>query len=739
MTGQHLDRGRIEYTGRALLQDAQEAMVGNIVRGLVELITNSDDAYARLGDNKKGRIIVEVEHRRKGKTWKVVVRDRASGMSQEELKTRITRLGERSSGFERGLDVRGNRGRGAKDLVAFGPVEFETIKDNLHSYLRLEQDGSYQISHRPRHPTEQDREGLGVKRGNGTVVTVEVAPSICCPQHDNLITQLQRHYQLRGIMADPSREVTLVNANDGSRRRLTYQVDDSEFVVDQALKIEAYPEAQVHLRLWRLPERCERPRSDPTRHSGILVKGRRAIYENSLFSYESSPHAGWYAGLLECPLIDQLAREYDDRQEAEEAHPETNPTPIISRRREGLAPDHPFARALGEVLDEVLRERVRIEEERQRKEAGGIENENTRRALSRMAREAARFLQEAMREIESEEPTGGLGEAEALMIVPPEAIARMGEEKTLSVLARAEGLSEGARVSIVAEPDGVVEVLDGVEIVLSPHRRREDLRSGQIHLRALTEDETLLTATVEDREACALVAVKPPIEEEPEEPAPEVPETLVFERPRYQVRWNKHKKLTLRAPAELLERQGQTVAIVSDDEGVVVTGGARASLKLDEGTGIASGQCEIQGRKLGAKAKVRATLGDQIADCRVSVEERDEGLPDLKIELVDEQPSLFRALFGPPQIEPGEKQVLKVYALHRAISSYIGLPPDYPGQDTAEWKAVLAEVVTEAIVRRIVTRKYPVGTEDLLADQIYYDHVEYAGRLLPVMQRVLRT
>jgi hypothetical protein len=36
-------------------------MKGDIVRGLIELITNSDDAY---GDEAQGKIRVEVEHRR---------------------------------------------------------------------------------------------------------------------------------------------------------------------------------------------------------------------------------------------------------------------------------------------------------------------------------------------------------------------------------------------------------------------------------------------------------------------------------------------------------------------------------------------------------------------------------------------------------------------------------------------------------------------------------------------------
>ena len=47
---------RVSYGPRAFRQDASNAMKGDIVRGLIELITNSDDAY---GDSSHGKIRVE--------------------------------------------------------------------------------------------------------------------------------------------------------------------------------------------------------------------------------------------------------------------------------------------------------------------------------------------------------------------------------------------------------------------------------------------------------------------------------------------------------------------------------------------------------------------------------------------------------------------------------------------------------------------------------------------------------
>ncbi len=352
-----------------------------------------------------------------------------------------------------------------------------------------------------------------------------------------------------------------------------------------------------------------------------------------------------------------------------------------------------------------------------------------------MAREAARFLQEAMREIDVDLPAGREGDLPALSIVPPETVVRLGTEKTVSVLALAAGLDPAAELAISTEPKGVVELLDGYSVPLQPHRRRDGISTGQIHLRPLVEGETLLTATIDGRDALALVAVRPPLDEEVEVTEP--PEVLEFEHPKYTVRWDKRKRLLLRAPAEMLREHGTRVRVGSLDDGVAVLGGGHATLTLGEESGTASGAITVEGRKLGTKATLIAELGDETARCRVSVEQRDDGLPDLKIALdFGKKDSVYRAIFDPAEVEPGEPQTLKVYALHQSLRRYVGDPPDYAGQETPEWRAVLAEAITEAVARRVVERKFPLDRDDVDAQRIYCEHFSFATQLLPVMQKL---
>lgn len=111
-------KGHVRYLPRGFAQDAAEAMGTDVVRGLIEAVTNSDDSYAKQesngGPSGSGKIWIGVQHSRGTPTYEVQIRDRAGGMTRNKLMDAILDIGGRTSGFEEGEDVRGNRGRGAK-------------------------------------------------------------------------------------------------------------------------------------------------------------------------------------------------------------------------------------------------------------------------------------------------------------------------------------------------------------------------------------------------------------------------------------------------------------------------------------------------------------------------------------------------------------------------------------------------------------------------------------------------
>ena len=448
-----MGKNRVEYGGRAFSQDAQAAMKGNIVRGLIELITNADDAY---GDAGNGKIRVEVEHRRRS-PWIVSVKDRAVGMRKDKMRAVLGQLGTRSSGFESGQAVRGNLGRGAKDVAAFGLVAFESICDNYYSKMVLEPDGTYDDPIE-RRVSDEDRQRLGIPRGSGTVVTVSGDPQrFKCPQRKTLVETLSRHYQLRDISADPRREVTLVDLNSGQSDSIHYGLSSLSEEVACDVEIPGY-DAIASLRISRLPERSENPSNDPLRPEGILIKGNRAVYENSLFSYESNPHAHWFTGSLTCPTIDELARSYDDRASSQQEHTPDNPMPIITRIRDGLEHDHPFYKALEEAVEPYLAALVKAEEKKARE--GQIhETAKLRRVLDSLGRDLAQLVDADLREVDEDGLGGGPGAdgSEPLRIIPENPVLYMGEDKTLSVIVHKDVGADAFDAEV--DPEGVVELL----------------------------------------------------------------------------------------------------------------------------------------------------------------------------------------------------------------------------------------------------------------------------------------
>lgn len=728
------ESGTVDYTGRAFHQDAMEAMRSDIVRGLIELITNSDDAYASVGGERPGKIRVEVEHR-KGQPWVAIVRDRACGMTAEVMKSRLKQLGGRTSGFESGESRRGNLGRGAKDLAAFGEVTFESLVDNEYACFRLHPNGAYDLEHGA--ATEKERDRLGIPRGNGTVVTVRVQAGIRCPQHQNLARRLATHFQLRDILSDPRRKVELHNLNDGESAPLTYTYPDLREVYRSELEIPGYPDARAELVLWRHPTRHDDGPNETGRPNGILIKGKRAIYDNTLFGLEGEVHAGWFSGKLVCEHIDRLAREYDDRLGKQIAPAEENPVPIISRRRDGLNPDHPFVRALRQAVEKPLGDLVAEEREKARQENKGIESDSTREALDRLARELSRLITEELLEIEAEDLGGsdeeGEGEPPALWIVPVQVFAYMGEERTLTVAARRQGIAVGDEVSVGVDPGGVVELLTP-RVPLKAHSRREDILVGQIRVRPLIEGEVaMISASLGHRTADALVEVKPPrvVVEEPVE----APETFAFEKPSYRIGWRKQKELTLIAPADVVAEHGAEVRVSSSDAGVVVRT-LKVRLEYDDTVDFYRGSVAVEGRVLHAKSLLTARLGDLSATTHVNVT-RKEDSPNFQIRLIPDEVGSFRSTVEREEIDGHPISIIKVWGRHPAIRPYLG--EAFEGQNSPVVRAMVSEIVADVSARIVVSELYRLRrtTEDFNADRFYREHYKRVTRFLPRFQKLL--
>ena len=96
-----LEEGTVEVDPRNLKMQSAQA-IRSVLDALVELVTNSDDAYGEAGDDK-GKILIEVTRERGERSGIVVVKDRAGGLTIDEMKQKILKYGA----FLAGVRTRG--------------------------------------------------------------------------------------------------------------------------------------------------------------------------------------------------------------------------------------------------------------------------------------------------------------------------------------------------------------------------------------------------------------------------------------------------------------------------------------------------------------------------------------------------------------------------------------------------------------------------------------------------------
>jgi hypothetical protein len=185
----------VEQTERSFAQATETTMGTEILLGLIELITNSDDQYGE----QRGAILVRFPKPDADGTWQVQVCDKASGISFENIEPKLLRFGGRTSGHERGEVKRGNRGRGAKDVSHFGTVRWDMFKDGKYSWVWLDKHGNGQKSPKAE-KADAYREEFGIAK-NGVVATITCDRArFRRPQRDRIKQRLEYAVQLRNIM-----------------------------------------------------------------------------------------------------------------------------------------------------------------------------------------------------------------------------------------------------------------------------------------------------------------------------------------------------------------------------------------------------------------------------------------------------------------------------------------------------------------------------------------------------------
>ncbi len=692
-------QGRLIYTQRGFQQDAEEAMKGDVIRALIELITNADDAY---DTDVKGSIEIIFTKETDPYTGSFSVRDKAGGLSGLRMEEAFTKLGDQNKKAIADMGARGLFGRGAKDIAALGRARFSSIRDGKYSSLEINHRGEYEMDFFDDSPTTESYVETGLEIGeSGLTAELFVHSRHRIPTSLDVIEKLETNVQLRDLIN--RNDVTYFDERTNSKKQLIGLEPSGLPLLDIEIEIPDY-KLPARLTFFRLPSK-EIGAIDVYSKHGIVICGRGAAYENSLMHLSTRPEAGWFCGRLDAPEIHDLARSYDE----EEGITPQNPMRVISRTRQGLVREHPYWRALCAAVEPHLKpllDAVAQEEGAQR-----VEGERLRNRFNAISNTLASKLQELLDANDAGEiptETGTDDNFQDLTIIPPRRILKKGEIVTLTVRAP-EGMDLDPLNVSIAFGSEVIELIDIPDPKNWIKHERLPVISNTIKIKGLKVGSTKVFANRNEVSATCEVTVI-----DFDAPEEVIPETLVFDPENVSVAPEKRKSMILRAPISFAGEK----AVISVSEEIFEVQ-ALATLKPNSsGTACETRIFGIAGSTEGSVV-ITATIGSVSASVNVKITEAGHKRnPKLDFELNGRD--------NPPQrvtssIEDG-RLLIRLYGKHRSLKNIFGrhTSEGFENENSPEASATISETLAQQLASFVVEREAEVHPERFSDAAMYF-------------------
>lgn len=339
--------------------DIDSRRFASIEKALVELITNSDESYARLeraGNEVSGSLRIEYERHRAGGL--LVVTDQAEGMSFERASSILT-YGAAHSPLARGEGTgRGYFGRGLKQAVyGLGHGWLETIHKGRYSRIELfrGENGGYLYDDGggDRAAVSHDYERLGITENGCRVSIVIENANTNISRFGSLVSAVRDNIYLRDVLE--RRNVELFGMQQDkvveSSGRVTYEEPPAAVLLgpdELGTFVHEDEEYPFTITLKRALDADLTLRGDE-RTNGLVILSGMAVLDCQLFDYENQVGSEYLFGTVRCPaLIEKLGQG----------------AAIISDEREGLNQKNPLVAAFSRAVSKLLAPHVMAEQEK---------------------------------------------------------------------------------------------------------------------------------------------------------------------------------------------------------------------------------------------------------------------------------------------------------------------------------------------------------------------------------------
>ena len=479
----------IKVNPRAFEDGQGSAMKNDLIRGLIELITNSNEAYG----NNPGPIDIFLD----GKKIKII--DYGTGI--EDLEKSLEQ-GGMSANFHNDKTSRGRHGRGLKDvpiLAENGSFILETVKRSSQEYFKVKWKKSAEIDGDdedvltskpvPRNLNDKLKEG-------GTSITFKIKKRVRNSQPASLEKKLPSHIEMRDLLNQ--REVNLHIKDNKITLKNPFQNTRKTLLHEEKLQLpgfedyeKKYGEASFSL------NRLENASNELNVYSeaGIVLKGNGVSYNNDDFGFKNFPEMYYLSGEIDIPFVDALYKDYLENKENPD---ENNTINIVTIMREGLEPAHPLYKQIEKLLKPILQTNI-----------DKIKGENANKVYenSRNLKQASKVFSKIAKSLDFDDDNGPV---DNIIEFRPPVLKIAVEDKARSSLVTDKSIhAEGDSVTFSTKSKNI-NILE-TDKKLTPHQKNPELLSTTIEVEALELGQAIISAESKGIQAYLEIEVSEPV------------------------------------------------------------------------------------------------------------------------------------------------------------------------------------------------------------------------------------
>ncbi len=680
-------RGRKLVISNRHLRHSIATMVQNDpVRALVELITNSDDSYARLeagGEQVSGKILVDIIERRSGEPSIIRVSDEAEGFSAEELELKLGRMGESTSGLEDGVAVRGFFGDGLKEalLGLGGGGTVYAIQDNRFVSAELRWEGGEPTFYPPVPPSRVTR---ALRRQyqlptQGSTVEIEVGSNIRLPRHETLQQDLMLHVALRDIVQNPDRQLFLRRVSSAGKELKTDQITYHDPLAAPEFKpvtaegrVPGYENAKFTLVVKRAKEELTGAEMGMKRIGGLVVQSKRALVDITLFGHENRPGTERLFGRLTCDYL------YDMLSKGEM---------VVTKYRAGLAKENEFVKRLAAEVDKILEPIVKQEANRLQQLAHA-EDPLTRRRLDEARRELNKIAHDEL------ELTGPGDEAAPAPFQFEYTNYRVyvGDSRVSRLLISSDIL-DGPQTVKLSAPSKEVEI-EPTRLRIDPQEAIQGRITAELTLKGkdLLEEGFLVAQLGPHRTEARLVVMEPP----------PPPKPFSFEHDNYRATVGQWRDVVLRIQVSRVLSGPNEVTFSIEGENIRFRPDSVQVEPSQARSDWLPVTVQVFGDQVGQTDTLVATMNRHVAKTTITIStQREHNKREDKGGLIQD------IIFDDTKENPAQRTlfldgVIRIYVNEPSIRRYLKRPED---RNAPAGRAVQAELVLQAFCRYLAVRK----------------------------------